>query len=49
MRCNLDHEDPNQRRIQQEARRRMKEQGIKYTQALRQVLKEIEAKHDTEV
>jgi hypothetical protein len=42
------HNDPNQRRIQQEARRRSKEQGIKYTQALRQVKKEKET-HDTRV
>jgi len=45
----MDHANPNQRRIQQEARKRAKEQGIKYTEALRQVLKEIEEKHDTQV
>jgi hypothetical protein len=39
-----DHNDPNKRRVQQETRRRAKEQGIKYTKALRQVLKEIEEK-----
>ena len=38
----MDHEDPKQRAIQQEARRRAKEQGIKYTEALRQVKKEAE-------
>jgi len=38
----MDHKDPSKRRIQQEARRRSKEQGIKYTTALRQILKELE-------
>ena len=42
----MDHQDPNKRRIQQEARRRAKEQDIKYTEALRQVLKEKEELHD---
>jgi len=40
----MDHKDLKQRSIQQEARRRAKEQGIKYTEALRQVRKEVE--HD---
>lgn len=38
----MDHNDSKQRAIQQEARRLAKEKGIKYTEALRQILKEKE-------